>query len=112
MLHGPAAASPDLNGFQTGSKKIQRCFVVEPGERPEGAGQLAEVVAGWRFAVQVAEPFSFAEPGELGRDDRGGALVGGLGELGVELERGRAFRVAQASGNSVEVHTRREELGG
>ena len=57
-------------------KKIQRCFVVEPGERPEGAGQLAEVVAGWRLAVQVAEPFSFAEAVELGRDDCGGALVG------------------------------------
>jgi hypothetical protein len=27
-------------------KKIQRRFVVEPGERPEGAGQVAEVVVG------------------------------------------------------------------
>jgi hypothetical protein len=27
-------------------KKIQRRFVVEPGERPEGAGQVAEVVLG------------------------------------------------------------------
>ena len=60
-------------------KKIQRCFVVEPGERPEGAGQLAEVMTGRRLPVQVAEPFSFAEPVELGRDDRGGVLVGGPG---------------------------------
>jgi hypothetical protein len=31
--------------------------------------------------IELAEPFLFAEPVELGRDDRGGALVGGPGEL-------------------------------
>ena len=62
-------------------KEIQRGFLVESGERPEGAGQVAEVVAGWGLAVQVAEPFSSAEAVELGGDDRGGVLVGGPGEL-------------------------------
>ena len=55
--------------------------MVESGERPESVGQVAEVVARWRLAVQLAEPFSFAEAVELGRDDRGGVPVSGPGEL-------------------------------
>ncbi len=55
--------------------------MVESGARPEGAGQVAEVMVGRGLPVQVAEPFSFAEAVELGRDDRGGVLVGGPGEL-------------------------------
>ena len=50
-------------------QESQRRFVVEPGARPEGAGQVAEVIAGRRLAVQLAEPFSFAEAVELGRDN-------------------------------------------
>ena len=45
------------------------------GSEPVGAGSRK------MLPVQVAEPFSFAEAVELGRDDRGGALVGVLGEL-------------------------------
>ena len=55
--------------------------MVESGEWPEGAGQVAEVIAGRRLAVQLAEPFSFAEAIKLGGDDRGGVPVGGPGEL-------------------------------
>ena len=68
--------------------------MVESGERPESVGQVAEVVARWRLAVQVTESFPLAEAVELGRDDRGGVPVGGLGELGVEPQGGRAFGVA------------------
>ena len=92
-------------------KESQRCFEVEPGERPEGAGQMAEIIAGRRLAVQVAEPFSFAEAVELGRDDRGGVLVGGTGELCVEPQGGRAFGVAEATGDGVQIGACREELG-
>ena len=52
--------------------------------RTDDRGDGSEpVVAGSRrmLPVQVAQPFSFAEPVELGRDDRGGSLVGMLGEL-------------------------------
>jgi hypothetical protein len=38
-------------------------------------------VGGGRLQVQLAEPLSLAELVELGRDDCGGALVGGPGEL-------------------------------
>ena len=62
-------------------KESQRCFEVEPGARPEGAGQVAEVIAGRRLAVQLAKPFSFAEAIKLGGDDRGGVPVGGPGEF-------------------------------
>jgi hypothetical protein len=55
--------------------------VVESGERPESLGQVAEVVARWRLAVQIPESFPLAEAVELGRDDRCGVLVGGPGEL-------------------------------
>ena len=68
-------------------------------------------MARWRLAVQVAEPFSFAEPVELGRDDRSGVLVGGPGELGVEPQGGGAFGVAEAAGDGVQVGASREELG-
>ena len=55
--------------------------MVESGKRAETAGQVSEVMAGRSLTVQVTEPFSFAKPVELGRDDRGGVLVGGPGEL-------------------------------
>ena len=55
--------------------------MVESSERPESVGQVAEVVARWRLAVQVPESFPLAEAVELGRDNRGGVLVGGPGEL-------------------------------
>ena len=93
-------------------KESQRCFQVEPGAGAEGAGQVAEVIAGRRLAVQLAKPFSFAEAVELDRDDRSGVLVGRAGELGVELQGGGAFGVPEASGDGVQVGACREELGG
>ena len=62
-------------------EETQGRFVVESGERPESVGQVAEVVARWRLAVQVTESFPLAEAVELGRDDRSGVPVGGPGEL-------------------------------
>ncbi len=57
---------------------------VRPGLRADGRGQGGEPVgAGHRqvLAVKLAEPFFLAEPVELGRDDRGGVLVGDPAEL-------------------------------
>ena len=52
--------------------------MVESGERPEGGGQVVEVVTGRRLAEKPAESFPFSESVELGRDDGGGTLVGEL----------------------------------
>jgi len=57
---------------------------VKPGSRSYDRGHGAEPVGtlrGQLLAVEVAEPFLLAELVELGRDDRGGVLVGGPGEL-------------------------------
>jgi hypothetical protein len=48
------------------------------------------------LVVQFAKAFLLAQSVELGGDDRGGALVGGPGELGVELQGGGALRVPEA----------------
>ena len=50
-----------------------------------GAGRVL-LVAGEAGIGRSRKPFSFAEAVELDRDDRGGALAGGLGELSVERE--------------------------
>jgi len=42
------------------------------------------------LVVQFAKAFLLAESVELGGEDAGGALVGGPGELGVELQGGGA----------------------
>ena len=66
--------------------------------------------------VQLAEAFLLGEAGELGRDDCGGALRGGLGELSVEPQGGGALgvaeAVAEAAGDGVQVGARGQELGG
>ena len=60
----------------------------------------------------LAEPLFPAELVELRRDDGGGLLVGGPGELGVELQGRGALRVAEAPGDGVQVGARGQELGG
>ena len=79
--------------------------MVESGERPESGGQVAEVVARLRLAVQVPESFPLAGggPSKLVRMIRGGVLIGGQGELGVEPQGGRAFGVAEAAGDGVQI---------
>ena len=64
------------------------------------------------LAVELTKPFLLAEFVELGGDDGGGLLVGGPGELGVELQGRRAFRVAEAPGDGVQVGTCGQKLGG
>ena len=62
--------------------------------------------------VQLAEAFFLAEAVELGGDNGGGGLVGGTRELGIELQGRRAFGVAEAAGDGVQVGARGQELGG
>src|SRR5690349_19824153 len=62
--------------------------------------------------IELAKSFFSAETVELGRDDSGGALVGGPGELGVELQGRGALRVAEAPGDGVQVGACGQELGG
>jgi len=76
------------------------------GSEPIGAGSRQ------MLAIELPEPFFPAELVKLGRDDHGGALVGGPSELGVELQRGGTLRVAQAPGDGVQVGARGQELGG
>ncbi len=61
---------------------------------------------------ELTEPFLLAEPVELGRYDRSGALVSEPGELGVELQRRGTLRVAETPGDGVQVGARGQELGG
>ena len=93
-------------------EEVQRRFVVESGKRAETAGQVAEVMAGRRLAIQVTESFSFAEPVELGGDELGGVLVGRPGELGVEPQGRGALGVTEAAGDGVQIGACREQLGG
>ena len=62
--------------------------------------------------VQLAEAFLFAEAVELGGDDDGRGLVGGAGELGVELQGRGALGVTEAPGHCVQVGASGQELGG
>ena len=64
------------------------------------------------LVVQFAKAFLLAESVELGGEDAGGALVGGPGELGVELQGGGAPRVPEAPGDGVQAGARGQELGG
>src|SRR5580700_9202520 len=87
---------------------------VKPSLRADGRGYGGEPVGaglGQLLAVELAEPFFLAESVELGRDDRGGVLVGRPAELGVELQRGGAFGVAESPGDGVQVDAGREQLG-
>ncbi len=66
------------------SEPRHSCVFFEPSLRTDYRGEGNEAVGvGSRqmLAVELAEAFLPAEAVELGRDDRGGALVGGPGEL-------------------------------
>ena len=72
----------------------------------DGRGEDRKSVGSGRWqvlVVELAEPFLLAQLVELGGDDRGGALVGGPSELGVELECGGTFGVAEAASHSIQV---------
>ena len=63
------------------------------------------------LTVEFAHPLLSAESVELGRDYGGGPLIGGPGELGVELQRRGTLRVAETPGDGVQVGARGQQLG-
>src|SRR5438477_13084914 len=74
-------------------------FLVNPGLRSQHGCQLFEALRAdgyFTAAEQFGEPLFPAQRVQLGRDDRGGVLVGEADELGVELQGRWTFCVAEA----------------
>ena len=60
---------------------------------------------------RVRGPVPFGGVRRAGTDYGGGPLIGGPGELGVELQRRGTLRVSEAPGDGVQVGARGQELG-
>jgi hypothetical protein len=80
----------------------QCCLVVESSRRSQTRRQLLQV-GGRRLPVQLKKAFVLAEPVKAGGDDGGSLLVGGTGELGIELQGGGALGVTESPGDGIEV---------
>jgi hypothetical protein len=88
-MNTTATASPD--GDLMSRHQVAIMFRVTSARVAQWARMLQ--VGSRSLPVQLAEPFPLAELVELGRDDRGGPLVGGPGELGIKPQGGGAFGV-------------------